>query len=85
MSIDWKNAVAVITGAGSGIGRAAAISFAARGTKVIVTESILTVRPRWRLRSPTRLWRCTAMCPGSKTLRRYEMLRYSTSAELISS
>ena len=38
MSIDWKNAVAVITGAGSGIGRAAAISFAARGTRVIVTD-----------------------------------------------
>jgi len=38
MSIDFTNAVAVITGAGSGIGRAAAHSFANRGVRVVVTD-----------------------------------------------
>jgi NAD(P)-dependent dehydrogenase (short-subunit alcohol dehydrogenase family) len=38
MSIDLANAVAVITGGGSGIGRAAAHSFARRGSRVVVTD-----------------------------------------------
>ncbi|MFC5749247.1 SDR family oxidoreductase [Actinomadura rugatobispora] len=38
MSIDLDNAVAVITGAGSGIGRAAAHAFARRGARVVVTD-----------------------------------------------
>ena len=38
MSIDWTSAVAVITGAGSGIGRACAHSFASRGARVLVTD-----------------------------------------------
>jgi NAD(P)-dependent dehydrogenase (short-subunit alcohol dehydrogenase family) len=38
MSIDLSTAVAVITGAGSGIGRAAAHAFAARGARIVVTD-----------------------------------------------
>lgn len=38
MGIDPRDAVAVITGAGSGIGRAAAHAFARRGTRVVVTD-----------------------------------------------
>jgi NAD(P)-dependent dehydrogenase (short-subunit alcohol dehydrogenase family) len=38
MSIDWNSTVAVITGAGSGIGRACAHSFAQRGARVVVTD-----------------------------------------------
>jgi NAD(P)-dependent dehydrogenase (short-subunit alcohol dehydrogenase family) len=38
MSIDFSEAVAVITGAGSGVGRATARSLARRGTRVVVTD-----------------------------------------------
>jgi NAD(P)-dependent dehydrogenase (short-subunit alcohol dehydrogenase family) len=38
MSADLSSAVAVITGAGSGIGRATAHSLARRGTRVVVTD-----------------------------------------------
>ncbi len=38
MSIDLNSAVAVITGAGSGIGRACCHSFARRGARVVVTD-----------------------------------------------
>jgi NAD(P)-dependent dehydrogenase (short-subunit alcohol dehydrogenase family) len=38
MGVDLSDAVTVITGAGSGIGRAAAHSFARRGSRVLVTD-----------------------------------------------
>jgi NAD(P)-dependent dehydrogenase (short-subunit alcohol dehydrogenase family) len=38
MSVDLSSAIAVITGAGSGIGRATAHSLARRGTRVVVTD-----------------------------------------------
>jgi NAD(P)-dependent dehydrogenase (short-subunit alcohol dehydrogenase family) len=38
MAIEWTETVAVITGAGSGIGRACAHEFATRGARVVVTD-----------------------------------------------
>lgn len=38
MTISWTETVAVVTGAGSGIGRACAQSFANRGARVVVTD-----------------------------------------------
>ena len=37
-SKDWKDRVALVTGAGSGIGRAAALAIGARGARVLVTD-----------------------------------------------
>jgi len=36
--MDFKGKVALITGAGNGIGRASAIGFASRGAKVVVVD-----------------------------------------------
>ena len=38
MPVDLSDAVAVVTGAGSGIGQAAAVALARRGTRVVVTD-----------------------------------------------
>jgi NAD(P)-dependent dehydrogenase (short-subunit alcohol dehydrogenase family) len=38
MEQDFKNKVAIVTGGSFGIGRAAAIAFAARGAKVVITD-----------------------------------------------
>jgi len=38
MSIEWKNAVTVVTGAASGIGRACALEFARQGADVVVSD-----------------------------------------------
>lgn len=38
MSIDWKGAVCVVTGAASGIGRACALEFARQGSDVVVSD-----------------------------------------------
>ncbi len=38
MSIDYKNKVAIVTGAGNGLGKSHAIALAARGAKVVVND-----------------------------------------------
>ena len=38
MTIAWKGAVSVVTGAASGIGRACALEFAKQGSDVVVSD-----------------------------------------------
>ncbi|HEY5611787.1 MAG TPA: SDR family NAD(P)-dependent oxidoreductase [Thermoanaerobaculia bacterium] len=65
-----KDRVALITGAGSGIGRASAIRFAAEGAKIVVVDMNVEGGKRRSRKSGARRRSSVPMCRAPRTRRR---------------
>jgi len=47
-AVDFKDRVAIVTGAGGGLGRTHALALAARGVKVVVNDSAICTKAVWQ-------------------------------------
>ena len=72
MGIDFKGRVAIVTGAGGGLGRQHALALAARGAKVVVNDlggdvhgvgGSVSARRRWWMKSVLRAAKRSPMGP----------------------